>query len=167
MGANWIGTKFRLNHQIRESEVRIVSGPETGVMSHTHAMLLAHANGMDLIEISASAKPPACIIEELGKWKYDQSKKAKAQKQPNLETKQIQIRPVTEDNDMATKAKQAQEFLEAGHKVRIIVKFHGRELAHPMEGEQALDRLLAALECKVDTRSPLEGKQIIATISKK
>jgi translation initiation factor IF-3 len=159
--------KIRLNHQIRESEVRVVSGPEIGIMSHTQAMLIAGAHGMDLIEISATAKPPACIIEELGKWKYDQSKKAKGQKQPNLETKQIQIRPVTEGHDMETKARQANEFLEAGHKVRIIVKFHGRELAHPLEGEQVLDRLLATLDCKVDSRAPLEGKQIVATVSKK
>ncbi len=118
---------------------------------------------MDLIEIS----PGICVIQELGKWKFDQAKKLKGQKQVILEVKQIQIRPVTEAGDMLTKSKQAQEFLESGHKVRIIVKFHGRELAHPGEGDAALDRMLALLECKIDSRSPLEGKQIVCTVSRK
>ena len=67
--------KQRLNHQINVVEVRIIQGPETGVMSHAKAMFVANENGMDLIEISSDASPPACIIQELGKWKYDQAKK--------------------------------------------------------------------------------------------
>lgn len=136
-------------------------------MTHGAAMLLATEHGMDLIEIAPGAKPPVCIIQELGKWKYDQAKREKAQKQTVVETKQIQIRPVTEQHDLDFKTRQAKEFLEAGHRVRIVVKFHGRELAHPDEGNQALDRLIEALDCKVDSRTGLEGKQIIANVSKK
>lgn len=132
-------------------------------MPKAQAMLLASENGMDLIEIS----PGICIIEELGKWKYDQQKKLKGQKQPASEVKQIQIRPVTEEHDMAFKTRQAKEFLEAGHKVRLVVKFRGRELAHPGEGDAALDRMIASLDCKVDSRTGLEGKQIIANVSRK
>ncbi len=159
--------KSRLNHQISAAEIRITQGPGAGtVVSHSQAMILAHENDMDLIEISPG-NPAICIIEELGKWKYDQAKKAKGHKQTILEVKQIQIRPVTEEHDMAFKSRQAKEFLEAGHKVRLVVKFRGRELAHPDEGDQALDKMIAALDCKVEARTRLEGKQIVATVSKK
>lgn len=156
--------KIRLNHQINAPEVRIVQGPGAGtVITHNQAMILANEYDMDLIEISAGI----CIIEELGKWKYNEAKKAKGQRQSVVETKQIQIRPVTEEHDLAFKTKQAKEFLEAGHRVRLVVKFRGRELAHPGEGDKALDLMIAALDCKVDSRTGLEGKQIIANVSRK
>lgn len=160
-------SKQRFNHQINSPEVRVVDGPETGVMTHSQAMLIASDHEMDLIEISPGAKPPVCVIQELGKWKYDQAKKLKGQKQFVVETKQIQIRPVTEDHDLLFKTKQAKEFLEEGHRVRIVVKFHGRELAHPDEGAKALDRMIEALDCKVDSRTGLEGKQMVANVSRK
>ena len=155
--------KVRLNHQINSPEVRIVEGPEIGVMSHSEAMLLASEEGLDLIEIS----PGICVIQELGKWKYAQAKKVKGQKQTVVETKQIQIRPVTEEHDLEVKTRQAKGFLEEGHRVRLVVKFHGRELAHPGEGDKILDRMIEALDCKVDSRTGLEGKQIIANVSRK
>ncbi len=161
-------SKLRLNHQINSPEVRIVQGPGTGsVLTHNQAMILANEHDMDLIEISPGAKPPVCIIEELGKWKYAEAKKAKGQKQAVVDTKQIQIRAVTEAHDLEHKTRQAKEFLEAGHRVRIVVKLRGRELAHPDEGNKALDAIIAVLDCKVDSRTGLEGKQIIANVSRK
>lgn len=136
-------------------------------MSHARAMFVANEHGMDLIEITPGTSPAVCIIEELGKWKYVQAKKVKNSRQPVVEIKQIQIRPVTEEHDLAFKTRQAKAFLEAGHQVRLVVKFRGRELAHPAEGEKALDLLISALDCKVDSRTGLEGKQIIANVSRK
>jgi translation initiation factor IF-3 len=157
-------SKLRLNHQITSNEVRIVQGPGAGtVVTHNQAMILANEYDLDLIEIS----PGICIIEELGKWKYEQAKKLKGSKQFVAETKQIQIRAVTEAHDLEHKTRQAKGFLEEGHRVRIVVKFHGRELAHPDEGNEALDRMIEALDCKVDSRTGLEGKQIIANVSRK
>lgn len=158
--------KNRLNHQIKASEVRVVRGPETGVMSFSKALALATDNGLDLIEISL-ADMPVCIIEELGKWKFEQAKKAKAQKQTVVETKTVQIRPVTEEHDLEVKAKAVREFLADGHRVRLVVKFRGRELAHPDEGREALEGLVArcADAGQLDGAiTGLEGKQMACTM---
>lgn len=155
--------KPRLNHQIRSAEVRVVE-PQLGILTHAAAMKLAGERGADLIEISPDAKPPVCIIKELGKWKYEQAKAQK--KQFVAETKQIQIRPVTEPNDLLTKANQVKRFLEEGHRVRLVVRFRGRELAHPEEGAATLARLVALAECIVESQTPLEGKQIVCLVKK-
>ncbi len=156
--------KTRFNHQITSAQVRVVQ-PEMGVVSHTDAMRAASDAGEDLIEISPNAKPPVCIIMERGKWKYEQSKKAV--KHTTLDVKQIQIRPVTDVGDMENKARQASEFLAKGHKVRLVVRLRGRELAHEAEAQEALDRLIAMCDCVVEQRSGLEARQIIALVRKK
>lgn len=161
--------KPKLNHQIKSFEVRVTKGPETGVMTHTKAMQIAGENGMDLIEISGTATPPACVIEELGKWKYDQAKKEKASKQVVLETKTIQLRPVTEPGDLQTKARHANEFLADGHRVNVLMRFRGRELAHPEEGTEVINTFVALctngqLEGKI---SNLEGRSMTCTLVKK
>lgn len=158
--------KPRLNHQIRSLEVRVVD-PPLGVLTHSAAMAFAAEEGLDLIEITPGATPPVCIIKELGKWKYEQAKKTKGMKQFVQEIKQIQIRPVTDVGDLTIKAKQAREFLEEGHRVRLVVRFRGRELANPEVGEDTLQRLIDAIDCEVETRSGLDGKQIIVTVKAK
>lgn len=146
--------------------MRVVE-PNIGVITHAQAMLLADQEGVDLIEISPNAKPPVCVIQELGKWKYEQSKKEKASKQTVLETKQIQIRPVTEQHDMEVKARQVNNFLDEGHKVRLVVRLRGRELAHETEAQGALDKLISLCDCNVESRSALEAKQIVAIVAKR
>ena len=158
--------KPKLNHQIRAHEVRVVE-PNRGVISHGEAMAEAYEMGVDLIEISPNAVPPVCVLQDWGKWKYEQSKKEKAAKQTVLETKQIQIRPVTEQHDMEFKSRQVRGFLEEGHKVRLVVRLRGRELAHEAEAQNALDKLIELCECTVEQRSSLEGKQIVALVSKR
>lgn len=155
--------KPRLNHQIRSVNVRVVDPPH-GILTHSQAMLLAGELEGDLIEITPGASPPVCVIKALGKWRYDQAKKLKGQKQFVQEIKQIQIRPVTELNDLTTKGRQAAEFLAEGHKVRLVVKFRGRELAHPSEGEAILQRLVEFSGGTVETRTGLEGKQITVVV---
>lgn len=156
--------KPRLNHQITSAEVRVTQGPQTGVFAHHEAMQIAGEHGMDLIEISPQAKPPVCVIQELGKWKYEQDKRLKASRRPVSETKQVQIRPVTDTGDLETKARQAREFLEEGHKVRVVVRLRGRELSHETEAQQALTRFIDMLDGKVEQRSGLEGRQIVAMV---
>ncbi len=157
--------KPRLNHQIRSEFVRIPESAK-GVMSHAEAMRLATDAGLDLIEIAPNANPPVCVIMEYGKWQYEQTKKAKANKQKTLETKSVQIRPVTERGDLETKARQINQFLSNGHKVQIIVKLHGRELMHESEAQDKLDELIEMCNCVIELRSKLENKQITALIAK-
>lgn len=161
--------KPRLNHQIRSAEVRVVE-PSLGVMTHAAAMQAAQDAGADLIEISANATPPVCIIKEWGKWKFEQSKKEKAVRAQQRasaaasEIKQVQIRPVTDVGDMETKARQVNEFLEEGHKVRLVCRLRGRELAHETEAQDKLDELIGMCNCTVEQRSGLDNRQIVALV---
>jgi translation initiation factor IF-3 len=160
--------KPRLNHQIRSLEVRVID-PQLGIITHSQAMAEAGELGLDLIEIASDAQPPVCIIKDLGKWKYEQAKKQKEQRQPVFETKQIQLRPVTELNDLMVKSRQITKFIEDGHRVRLVVRFRGRELAHPGEGEATLQRLveLCGAGCEVESKAGLDGKQITWTLKKR
>ncbi len=146
--------------------MRVVE-PDLGLVTHSQAMILADEQDADLIEISTSGGASICVIMELGKWKYLQEKKAKASKQVVLEVKQVQIRPVTEHHDLEVKAKQVRGFLEAGHKVRMVVRLHGRELVHETEAQAALDKLIELSDCSVEQRSGLENKQIVALVTKR
>lgn len=161
--------KPKLNHQIKATEVRVTQGPETGVMSHSRAMSIAGDNGMDLIEIAPNAKPPVCVIQELGKWKYDQAKKEKASKQVILETKTVQLRPVTDTGDLQVKARQANAFLKEGHRVQVVMKFRGRELAQPDVGTATMNFFVAlCTEGQLDgVISRLEGRQMSCSLVKR
>lgn len=161
--------KPKLNHQIKAIEVRVTHGPETGVMSHAKAMSVAGENGMDLIEIAPNANPPVCVIQELGKWKYDQAKKEKASKQVVLETKTIQLRPVTDTGDLQVKARHANDFLREGHRVQVVMKFLGRELAKPEIGLATMNFFVALLnEGQLDgVISRLEGRQMTCSLVKR
>lgn len=146
-----------------------MKGPEQGVMTHSQAMLVAGDNGMDLIEINPNATPPVCVIEELGKWKYDQAKKEKASRQVVYETKTLQIRPVTDDGDLGVKARQANGFLDEGHRVNVVVRLRGREMVHPEEAKETLERFIALCSSgQLDGRiSELQGRQITCSLVKK
>lgn len=163
--------KPRLNHQIRVPEVRVVD-PPLGILTHAAAMQEATESGADLIEISPNATPPVCIIMELGRWKFEQAKKDKAlrakarEAAAASEVKQVQIRPVTDVGDMETKARQVREFLEDGHKVRLVVRLRGRELGHEAEAQEKLDELIAMCDCHVEQRSGIDNKQIVALVRK-
>lgn len=103
--------------------------------------------GLDLLEVSPNARPPVCKIIDAGKWKYDQSKKQREAKKnaTKIELKQIKLRPKTGEHDLAFKTKHARRFLEEGNKVQFVVRFRGRENAHPETGRRALDKILAEL----------------------
>lgn len=141
--------RIRINRHIRITPIRVVleDGSTLGVIETYEALAKAEEMGLDLVEISPTARPPVCKITDYGKWKYDQDKKAREAKRNafNAEIKQIRFRPKTEEHDFAFKVKNSREFLTEGHKVQFEVRFRGRENAHPDVGKIVLDRVAKEL----------------------
>ena len=160
----------RSNNRIYSPEVQVISssGENLGVLNTSEAISIAKEQGLDLIEISPNANPPVCKIIDIGKYKYDQQKKAhkakKKQKVMNL--KEIKLRPVTEIHDYNFKIKNAQKFLTKGDKVKFTVQFRGREMQHTNLGYELMQRItddIASLG-KIEVRPKFEGRQIIMII---
>ena len=132
---------------------------------------MANDSGLDLIEISPNVDPPVCKIGDYGKYKYDLQKKQAEmrKKQKVVEIKEIKIRPVIEENDYLVKLKNAIRFINEGNKVKVTMRFRGREMAHVDIGQKILDRFCADLEeiAKQDSRPKLEGRQITMVLSPK
>ena len=157
--------EHRVNHRIRVSEVRVIyEGEQLGVMPTHQALTVAQEKGLDLVEISPNAAPPVCRIMDYGKFKFEEAKKKRQQRKSaaTFETKEIKFRPKTDDHDLDFKVKHIRRFLEEGHKVRLLVVFRGREMAHPQMGKVVLDRVVE--RCKdiaaVETTPNLEGKRM-------
>jgi translation initiation factor IF-3 len=162
----------RVNHRIRAQEVRVIyEGEQLGVMPTSQALRVAGDKGFDLVEISPGALPPVCRIMDYGKFKYEEAKKKQQQRKGTTtsETKEIKFRPKTEGHDMDFKVKHVRRFLEEGNKVRLVVVFRGREMAHPRTGRAVLDRVVD--RCKdissVEVTPNLEGKRMIILIAPK
>ncbi len=138
-----------MNHRIRISPIRVVleDGTQLGVMPTDEARAKAEELGLDLLEISPNARPPVCKIIDAFRWKYEQSKRDREAKKnaTNVQLKQIKLRPMTDDHDIAFKTRHARRFLEEGNKVQFVVRFRGRENAHPETGRAALDKIMAGL----------------------
>ena len=135
-----------------------------GVLSLQEAINAAKSEGLDLIEISPMAKPPVCKIMDYGKFKYEQSKKQNQAKKTQVrqETKEIKFRPTTEINDYNTKMKHINKFIEQGNKVKVTIRFRGREMTHLELGMKLLKRVMADLAgvAKVDNHPKMEGRQM-------
>ena len=164
----FFGPKY--NNRINSSEVQVIDndGQNLGVLNLQEAINKAKNEGLDLIEISPNAKPPVCKIMDIGKYKYDQQKKAsKAKKnQKKVELKEIKLRPVTEVHDYTFKIKNAQKFLSKGDKVKFTVKFKGRELQHTHLGNKLMDKIIQDMQNigKVELHPKFDGKQMIMVI---
>jgi translation initiation factor IF-3 len=160
-----------MNQDIKAPEVRLIGddGKMMGVMSAQEALQAAQAKGLDLIEIAPQAKPPTCKIMDYGKWKYENKKKEKEakKKQTVISIKEIQIRPRTEDHDLETKLKNATKFLLAGDKVKVNLRFSGREMAHQDIGLELLKRVTKMLEHIANVEAPpkKEGRQMFVLMS--
>ena len=160
----------KANERIRAPEVQVISsdGKNLGTLSTQEAINIAKQEGLDLIEISPNANPPVCKIIDIGKYKYDQQKKAhkakKKQKVMNL--KEIKLRPVTEIHDYNFKIKNAQRFLTKGDKVKFTVQFRGREMLHTDLGFDLMKRITddTASLGKIEVKPKFEGRQIIMII---
>jgi translation initiation factor IF-3 len=156
---------------IIEDEIRVVGadGEMKGVMSVDAALKLAEEEGLDLVEISPNAAPPVCKILDYGKYKYEQQKKAaEARKnQKTVDVKEVKIRPAIEEHDYQVKMRNARKFLENGDKVKVTMRFRGREMAHQNIGFDLLKRMIEELSDvgKVDLEPKMEGRQIIMVLS--
>lgn len=160
-----------INEQIRDKEVRVIGpdGEQIGVMSSKEAYFKAKDAGLDLVKISPNAKPPVCKIVDYGKYRYEQTRKAKEakKKQRTIETKEIRLSPNIDTNDLNTKVNQAKKFLEKGNKIKVSLRFRGREMAHRDVGKEILDSFFAQLNdvAVVDKPAKMEGRSMVMFLS--
>jgi translation initiation factor IF-3 len=163
----------RVNDRIRAQEIRLIGadGENIGVVTPSRAMMLAEEAGLDLVEISPNAEPPVCKIMDFGKFKYEQQKReAEARKkQKIIEIKEIKFRPGTDDHDYDVKMRSVQKFLDEGDKVKITLRFRGREMAHQQLGMDLLNRVASdvAAKGKIESMPRLEGRQMVMMIAPK
>ena len=155
-----------INGQIRDKEVRVIgtNGEQLGVMSARDAQKLADEAELDLIKIAPKAQPPVCKIMDYGKFRYEQQKREKEakKKQHVVETKEIRLSPNVEINDLKTKANNARKFIEKGDKVKVTLRFRGREMAHISSSAHVLDDFAKMLEdiAQVSKAAKLEGRNM-------
>lgn len=161
----------RVNEQIGVPEVRLIdqNGENVGVVSKNEAMARAEEAGLDLVEISPGAAPPVCKILDYGRFKYeDQKKKSEARKrQKTIDVKEIKMRPNIDQHDYDVKMRSIQRFLAEGDKVKVTLRFRGREMAHQELGMKVLDRVREELDevAKVEQFPRLEGRQMIMVVA--
>jgi translation initiation factor IF-3 len=161
----------RINDAIRAREVRLIdeNGQNVGVVSRADAIERAVAAGLDLVEVSPDAEPPVCKILDFGKYKYQEQKKAaEARKnQKIVEIKEIKMRPSIDDHDYDVKIRSIKRFFEDGDKVKVTLRFRGREMAHQELGYQLLQRVKAELQelSKVEAEPRLEGRQMVMVLA--
>jgi translation initiation factor IF-3 len=156
--------KNRVNEMIRTSTVRLIDekGAQKGVMPTLQALEIAREIGLDLVEVSPDANPPVCKILDYGKYRFEQEKKnresKKKQKQKKL--KEIRMQPKIEKHDLSFKVRHIRDFLEDGNKVKVTVRFRGREMAHTELGRDVLDKILALLDnsYNLDVPPKMEGR---------
>lgn len=160
----------RVNDRIRADEIRLIGaeGENVGVVTPEKAMDLADQAGLDLVEISPNASPPVCKIMDFGKYKYEtQKKEAEARKkQKTIEIKEVKFRPNTDTNDYDVKMRNVYKFLENGDKVKVTLRFRGREMAHLELGRQLLERVADDVveHGKIENMPKMEGRQMIMMI---
>ena len=162
-----------INEQIRDKEVRLIGedGEQLGVMSAREAQKLAEEAGLDLVKIAPTAKPPVCKIVDYGKFKYEQTRKEKEakKKQKVIDVKEIRLSPNIDTNDLNTKVNAARKFLTKGDKVKVTLRFRGREMAHMNSSKHILDDCAASLsEVAVVEKAPkVEGRSMTMFLTEK
>ena len=166
-------SELMINEQIRDKEVRLIGedGEQLGVMSAREAQKLAEEAGLDLVKIAPTAKPPVCKIVDYGKFKYEQTRKEKEakKKQKVIDVKEIRLSPNIDTNDLNTKVNAARKFLTKGDKVKVTLRFRGREMAHMNSSKHSLDDFAASLsEVAVVEKAPkVEGRSMTMFLTEK
>jgi len=161
----------RINHRIDAREVRLIGadGENAGVVPIRQAMMMAEEANLDLVEVSPDAKPPVAKILDYGKYKYQEQKKAnEARKnQKVIEIKEIKMRPMIDDHDYDVKMRSIRRFFEEGDKVKLTLRFRGREMAHQELGQILLDRVKKDTGeiAKVESEPRFEGRQIVMVLA--
>ena len=162
-----------INGQIRDKEVRVIGedGEQLGVMSAAEAQKLADEAGLDLVKIAPTAKPPVCKIVDYGKFKYEQARKEKEakKKQKTIEVKEIRMSPNIDENDMNTKISAARKFLSKGDRVKVAIRFRGREMAHMNDNKYILDDFAKSLEdvAVIEKPAKVEGRTLTMFLTEK
>lgn len=162
-----------INEQIRDREVRLIDdqGNQLGIMSARDAQRLAREKNLDLVKISPKAKPPVCKIIDYGKYRYEQAKREKeAKKKQNIiSVKEVRLSPNIEQHDIDTKMKHAKKFLNNGDKVKVSVRFRGRELAHTAIGREILLKFAESLVdiADIEKYPKMEGRSMVMFMAKK
>jgi len=163
----------RVNEEIRAAQVRLIDqdGEMQGVMSAREALNRAFSVGLDLLEISPNADPPVVKILDFGKFKYEQQKKKNEakKKQKVIEIKEVKVRPNIDENDYQVKMRAMKSFIEEGDKVKVTLRFRGREMAHQEFGFRVLERVKADLETHgvVEQFPKMEGRQMVMVMAPK
>lgn len=162
-----------INEQIRDKEVRLIGedGEQLGVVSSKEALRLAEEAGLDLVKIAPTAKPPVCKIVDYGKFKYEQTRREKEakKKQKTIEIKEIRLSPNIDTNDLNTKINAAKKFLMKGDRVKVTLRFRGREMAHMANSKHILDDFAESLaDIAVVEKAPkVEGKSMTMFLAEK
>lgn len=160
------------NERIRYPEVRVIDedGSQLGIMQTRQAMWEARNRGLDLIEITADARPPVVRIVDLNKWIYNLRRAKKEQERKARENatiiKEIQLRPVTDKHDIEVKQNHARDFLAESNKVKVVIKFRGRELSFTQKGFEVMESFISGLgPCKIEKAPEMNGRMLMAIIA--
>lgn len=162
-----------INEQIRDKEIRLIgeSGEQLGIMSSREALKLAEEAGLDLVKIAPTAKPPVCKIVDYGKYRYELARKEKdaKRKQKVIEVKEIRMSPNIDTNDLNTKVGAARKFLEKGNRLKVTLRFRGREMAHMSTSKHILDDFAQMLSdiAVVEKMPKVEGRSMIMFLTVK
>ena len=162
-----------INEQIRDKEIRLIGedGEQLGIMSTREAMKLAAEAELDLVKIAPTAKPPVCKIIDYGKYKYELTRKEKEakKKQKTVDIKEVRLSPNIDTNDLNTKVNNAKKFIQKGNKVKVTLRFRGREMAHMQTSKHILDDFAEMLKdiAVVEKPTKLEGRSISMVLTEK
>ena len=166
-------SELMINEQIRDKEVRVIgeNGDQLGIMSAKEAMKLALEAELDLVKIAPTAKPPVCKIIDYGKYKYEMTRKEKEakKKQKTVDVKEVRLSPNIDTNDLNTKVNSAKKFIQKGDKVKVTLRFRGREMAHMATSKHILDDFADMLKdvASVEKPAKLEGRSISMVLTEK
>ena len=162
-----------INEQIRDREIRLIGedGAQLGIMSAREAMKIAQEAELDLVKIAPAAKPPVCKIIDYGKYKYEQARKEKEakKKQKTVEVKEVRLSPNIDTNDLNTKINNAKKFISKGNKVKVTLRFRGREMAHVQQSKHILDDFAETLAdvAVVEKPAKMEGRAMSMVLAEK
>ena len=166
-------SELKINEQIRDKEVRLIgtNGEQLGIMSSREAYKLAQEAELDLVKIAPTAKPPVCKIIDYGKYRYELARKEKEakKKQKTVEVKEVRLSPNIETNDLNTKMNAARKFISKGNKVKVTLRFRGREMAHVQNSRHILDDFAEELNdiATVEKAPKLEGRSMSMVLAEK
>ncbi|RAL26812.1 translation initiation factor IF-3 [Thermoflavimicrobium daqui] len=165
--------QHQVNEAIRAREVRLIgpSGDQLGIKPLKEALKLAQEQNLDLVNVAPQAKPPVCRIMDYGKFRYEQSKREKEarKKQKIIQVKEVRLSPTIDENDVRTKLKNVKKFLEKGDKVKLTIRFRGREITHQEIGRRVLDRMANEVKdlSDIERQPKVEGRQMIMILTPK